>query len=421
MLSTHWIPIVCVLFPACAATPTVSLAVEAPSEGPPVGVAPAATAQEPEVDHGDPPNVAIVLFPSVELLDFAGPGEVFAATHTAKGHGFHVYTVAESRAPLKSMGFLTVTPEYTFDDCPAPDIVVVPGGHVPLDSAKLRAWVRARAQSADLMMSVCNGALVLASAGLLEGLEVTTHHSALNELALIEPNARVLTNRRFVDSGRVLTSAGISAGIDGALHVVERTLGEEIAWRTARYMEYDWRPDEIARQHAEPGKPVSAQEALQWVASIREHGADVALARYKELPDPPTEGQMNTWGYTLLGTGQADAAIALFDLVAHAFPQSSNALDSLSEACELQGERQRALTAARGALALVEKESTRDDDSRAILRNSARSRVARLTGESARLKYECAPCGRPCDRVRYLEAGKCPGCPMQLAEITPAR
>src|SRR6185503_13309637 len=129
-------------------------------------------------------------------------------------------------------------PEYSIEDCPAPDILVLPGGNVPDENRDLQAWVKRCATDAELVMSVCNGALLLARTGLLDGLEATTHRGSLESLAEVSPTTRVLTNRRFVDSGRVMTCAGVSAGIDGALHVVERMLGAEAARHTARYMEY---------------------------------------------------------------------------------------------------------------------------------------------------------------------------------------
>jgi transcriptional regulator GlxA family with amidase domain len=360
-------------------------------------------------------NVAIVVFPGVELLDFAGPGEVFAVAHAPEGHAFQTYTVARTTDPVKSMNFVTITPQYTLDDCPVPDIVVVPGGDVPTSDLALREWIQARAKTADLMMSVCNGALVYANAGLLRGLEVTTHHSALQSLALFEPNAKVFTNRRFVDNGKVLTAAGIAAGIDGSLHVVERFYGQETAWRAARQMEYDWRPDEIAKLHALPGTPVDNSEALRLVGSIQRLGAAGALAEFKQLEKPPSENQMNSWGYALLSSSRPDEALLLFQLVADAHPQSPNAFDSLSEALERKNDRERALTAARACLALIEKGGRSGDRDNEVLRNAAASRVARLTDAPAsRLGFVCPPCGGKCDEVGYLEAGKCPGCPMQL-------
>jgi transcriptional regulator GlxA family with amidase domain len=159
--------------------------------------------------------------------------------------------VAAERGPVRSQGFLQVTPVRSFADCPAPDLVVVPGGNVPEDRAHVE-WIRRCAETSELVMSVCNGAFLLAEAGLLDGLEATTHHGSLETFAGAYPRTRVTTNRRFVDSGKVMTCAGVSAGIDGALDVVERFLGADAARGTARYMEYEWRPEEIAARHARP-------------------------------------------------------------------------------------------------------------------------------------------------------------------------
>jgi putative intracellular protease/amidase len=362
-----------------------------------------------------PRNVAIVVYPSVELLDFAGPGEVFASAHTGGARGIHVYTVAESSAPVTSMEFVTITPEFTLDNCPTPDIVVVPGGNVPLQSAKLKSWITKCDKTAELMMSVCNGALLYASTGLLKDLEVTTHHSALQSLALIEPTAKVYANRRFVDNGHVLTSAGISAGIDGALQVLTRLYGEETAWETARYMEYDWRPDEIAKLHAQPGRGLDDAEAMRWVASIRRVGLDAARAEYAQLPKPPSETQMNRWGYELVRSNKVDEGIDVFRLVAAVFPTSANASDSLSEAYEAKGNTKEAVTAAKDCLARLAKETTLEPARAQLLRNASGSRIARLNGAKAsELPYRCPPCANTCDKLSYMEAGRCPNCSMEL-------
>lgn len=362
-------------------------------------------------------NVAIVLFPGVELLDFAGPSEVFAVAHGKDGAAFHVYTVAQSKAPLSSMGFVTITPQYTLQDCPRPDIVVVPGGEVPSDDRTLREWVQAKSKDAELMMSVCNGALVYAAAGMLRGLEVTTHHSTLQAVALLEPDARVFSNRRFVDNGRVLTAAGIAAGIDGALHVVERFCGEDVAWEAARAIEYDWRPDEIARLHAQPGTPVENAEGLRLVSSIRGLGIEGALAEYKKLAQPPTEGRITNWGYTLLRSGNIEAASDAFRLLAAAFPTSANAMDSLSEALEAKSDTEGAKRAAQECLARLEKDTTSTEERRQLIRNASSSRIARLSGAtSIQLRFVCPPCDQVCDKVAYLEGGGCPNCHMQLVE-----
>jgi putative intracellular protease/amidase len=383
------------------------------------GLLPSASALSPQdaKSRSGPRNVAIVLYPGVELLDFAGPGEVFATAYLEGKPAFKTYTVAASTEPLKSMGFVRVTPQFTLDDCPPPDIVVVPGGDVPDGDLKLRAWIRERSPKAEIMMSVCNGALVLGAAGLLEGLEATTHKSALQALALLDPKVKVFTNRRYVDNGHVLTTAGISAGIDGALHVVARLCGDEVAWKTARNMEYDWRPDEIEKLHAEPGHLVEGIEALNLITQTQKIGLEAALAEYKKMAKPPGEKEMNRWGYTLLRAQHVDEAVSLLRLVDAAFPASSNASDSLSEALETKGDLAGAKKAAQECLARLEKESEVPPAQRQLVRNAASSRIARLSGAPAgSFKFTCPPCNTDCDAHGYLEGGRCPGCAMELVE-----
>jgi transcriptional regulator GlxA family with amidase domain len=194
-----------------------------------------------------PRNVAIFVHEGVELLDFAGPGEVFAAA----GHGraFNVYTVAASPGPILSQRFVTVTPQYTLANCPKPDIIVLPGGRtdLPLADPNVIEWIKTASRDAEVTLSVCTGAFLLARAGLLDGVEATTHWGSIEDLRGTAPKTKVLENLRYVDSGRVVTSAGVSAGIDGALHVVDRLLGRGPALQTARYMEYKWEPGDSVR------------------------------------------------------------------------------------------------------------------------------------------------------------------------------
>ncbi len=195
----------------------------------------------PLVEQSKRRNVAIIIHEGVELLDFAGPGEVFAAAGA-----FNVYTVSASTAPITSQGFVKIIPEYDVANSPKPDILVVPGGRtsVLLESEPLMTWLKASAADAEVVMSVCTGAFALAKVGLLEGRQVTTHWGAIDDLTRDAPTATVLENKRFVDNGKIVTTAGVSAGIDGALHIVSRMLGREKAETTARYMEYDkWEPE----------------------------------------------------------------------------------------------------------------------------------------------------------------------------------
>ena len=172
--------------------------------------------------------VAILLFDDVEVLDFAGPFEVFtAADERRQGTAFATYTVAETAGEIRCHNGLRVVPDHTFATCPPAAV----------------EWLRGRAEQAEIVMSVCTGALVLARAGLLDGLHVTTHYEALDLLRTLAPRAIVDRGARFHDNGKILTAAGVSAGIDCALHVVARLLGAETAAETARYIEYERHED----------------------------------------------------------------------------------------------------------------------------------------------------------------------------------
>jgi len=187
-------------------------------------------------------NVALLLFAEVEVLDFAGPFEVFAVTDELRGHDtFNVFTVAESVRPIRARNGLSVNPDHDFASCPAPHLLIIPGGfgtRALLTNETVLAWLRTTAASAELVMSVCTGSLVLARAGLLDGLRATTHHECFALLRAHAPRTAIDETARFVDNGKFLTAAGISAGLDCSLHVVTRLLGAATAAATARYMEY---------------------------------------------------------------------------------------------------------------------------------------------------------------------------------------
>jgi transcriptional regulator GlxA family with amidase domain len=193
-----------------------------------------------------PRNVAILLFDEVEVLDFAGPFEVFSVAGTRTDPPtLDVYTVAESARVVRARNNLQVLPHYTLDECPPPDIVVVPGGfgtRQQMHNRVLLDWVRAQARRVELMTSVCTGSLILGSAGLLDGRPATTHYKEYDLLAAISPAITVVRGVRFVDDGAIITSAGVQAGMDMALHVVARLLGGDVARATAAQIEYDWQP-----------------------------------------------------------------------------------------------------------------------------------------------------------------------------------
>lgn len=192
-------------------------------------------------------HVAILIFDEVEVLDFAGPFEVFSvADELSDGARFNVCLVAETPGTIRARNGLKVVPDHTLESAPAPQILIVPGGYgtrALLKKPSLVEWVRRTAKHAEIVASVCTGALVLAKAGLLDGLDVTTHAENLADLRALAPAARVHGDRRFHDHGRIATAAGISAGIDLSLHLVARLHDPATAEATARYMEYRWHND----------------------------------------------------------------------------------------------------------------------------------------------------------------------------------
>lgn len=192
-------------------------------------------------------NVAILIFDDVEVLDFAGPFEVFGVARLEDGSApFNVFTVAESTAPVSARNGLSINPNYSLDTCPNVDLLLVPGGRGTrplIHNTRIIGWIQQQAAPAEMVLSVCTGALLLGKAGLLDGLVATTYHTAFDSLRDVAPNTEQRPGERWVDNGKVITSAGVSAGIDMALHVVGRLLGPALADQTARYMEYEhWNP-----------------------------------------------------------------------------------------------------------------------------------------------------------------------------------
>ncbi|HET9212982.1 MAG TPA: DJ-1/PfpI family protein [Thermoanaerobaculia bacterium] len=197
----------------------------------------------------EPINVGILLFDNVEVLDFAGPFEVFSRTRlqpgvearrSDEGAPFHVFTVARTRDPVTATGGLTVVPRHGFADAPRIDLLVVPGGFGTrrlLNDEETLGWIRRTAAAARQVTSVCTGALLLAKAGLLEGRRATTHWASLDLLGSLGAGVTVERTSRVVDDG-VITSAGVASGMDMAFYIVETLCGREVADETARYIEY---------------------------------------------------------------------------------------------------------------------------------------------------------------------------------------
>jgi transcriptional regulator GlxA family with amidase domain len=197
-------------------------------------------------------TVAILIYPEVEVLDFAGPFEVFSTAcrvairdRKLPEAPFAVHLVAAGREPVRARGGMMVLPHYALADAPQADVLIVPGGVVtePLENKATLDWIARGAGPAEIVAAVCTGAFLLGRAGLLDGLTVTTHWEDIADLRSMFPRLHVVDDKAWVDQGKFVTSGGISAGIDMSLHLVRRLLGADVARATARQMEYRWREE----------------------------------------------------------------------------------------------------------------------------------------------------------------------------------
>jgi transcriptional regulator GlxA family with amidase domain len=193
-------------------------------------------------------HIGVLLFPNVELLDFCGPLEVFSVASRLMDNpdsaaGLRAFTIAQEKSPVMTRAGLQVLPDYSLEEHPGMDILVVPGGsgtRHAAENAELIDWIASTMATSQIAASVCTGVFLLARTGLLGRREVTTHWASLDRLAQEYPELIVQRDVRFVDTGTIVTSAGISAGVDMSLHLVARLLGDELARRTAYQMEYPW-------------------------------------------------------------------------------------------------------------------------------------------------------------------------------------
>lgn len=194
-------------------------------------------------------NVGIYIFDEIEVLDLGGPFEVFSTASRMKARlqpdaarPFEVFTVAETLRPIRARGGLMIQPACDFTYHPAIDVLIVPGGvvTVELERPAVVEWIVRNANRATLTASVCTGAFLLAKAGLLRGKTITTHWEDIADFRAMFPGITVQESTRWVDAGDIVTSAGISAGLDMSLHLVARLESEELAVCTARQMDYDW-------------------------------------------------------------------------------------------------------------------------------------------------------------------------------------
>ena len=190
-------------------------------------------------------NVGILIFNEAEVLDFAGPFEVFsiATAEDKQSKLFCVKTIAETKMTISARNGLKVTPDYDFDDCLGLDILIIPGGYgaeeIEIHNHRLLSWIQQRAADTPIVASVCTGAFLLAEAGLLNGKRATTHWMDIDRLEREYPRLSVQRNVKFVDEGSILTAGGISAGINLSFYLLNKLYGNAVAIDTAKRMEYD--------------------------------------------------------------------------------------------------------------------------------------------------------------------------------------
>ena len=251
-----------------------------------------------KADTGRRTKVAILVFNGVEIIDYTGPYEMFGDA------GYDVYTVAEITQPITTAMGMTVVPKHTFADAPRPDVLVVPGGSVKSarDSAPTLRWIQEVSARARYTMSVCNGAFILGSAGLLDGLTATTTWSNIDRMKAAFPKTRVVEDQRFVDNGKIITTGGLSAGIDGALHVISKLESPGRAEEVALEEEYNWRPHDAYARAALADRQIP----------------DVNLDGHGTWQIVHTEGDTNRWEMVFHWT--ADRSVAeVMDYIGSSF------------------------------------------------------------------------------------------------------
>ncbi len=199
-------------------------------------------------------TVGIYLFDDVEVLDFAGAFEVFSTAARLKARhdpeskpAFRVLTLAATPGNVTARGGLIILPENDLSTHPELDVLIIPGGVVTneMENSTVLDWIRRVSPTTEITASICTGAFLLARTGLLDGLPATTHWEDQADLQSMFPGIEVQSNKRWVDNGRIVTSAGISAGIEMSLHLVARLENEALAVKTARQMEFFWNPDRV--------------------------------------------------------------------------------------------------------------------------------------------------------------------------------
>lgn len=217
-------------------------------------------------------RVAVLVYEGVQDIDYSAPMEVFGQA------GAKIFTVAASTESVHSTYGIKMQPDFDLDHAPEADVLLIPGGNVGaiINDPKAMAWVRQRSGDVKTVLSVCTGAFILGKAGLLDGLSATTIAGAIPQLEKVAPKAHIVTDRRYVDNGKIITTAGLSAGMDGALHVIEREIGRLRAEDVARGLEYEWHPDgkgsfALLAAYQMPDVSILLPEGTPWERTM-EHG-----------------------------------------------------------------------------------------------------------------------------------------------------
>ena len=243
-------------------------------------------------------KVAILIFDGVQIIDYTGPYEVFG------GAGLQVFTVATSASRITTNMGMKVTPDYALDDAPLADVLLIPGGGVinTQQDPRVLKWIQERSKKAQYVISVCNGAYILAKTGLLDGLTATTTAGLIDGLAAVAPKVKVVRNQRYVDNGKFITTAGLSSGIDGALYVVSKLFGKAQAQLVALGMEYDWKGD---------SNYARANLADRQITRIFGRGLPLPVPNGAQARLLSTEGTAQNWEVKWQVVGEMSAADVL--------------------------------------------------------------------------------------------------------------
>lgn len=221
-------------------------------------------------------NVAFPISNGAVVIDFCGPWEVFQdAAPLGGAGGFHLYTVAETLKPITASGGMQIVPQYTFESAPAPNVIVIPAQQ---SNEAMLQWIRKSTKTTDVTMSVCTGAFVLASTGLLSGKSATTHHAAYADFEAKFPDTHLKRGARFVEDGNLASSGGLSSGIDLAFRVIERYYGREAAERTAYNIEYQGKGWMNADSNEIYAKPLAASADGQPLCPVCGMDADHTIS-----------------------------------------------------------------------------------------------------------------------------------------------